>query len=81
MYAAMLRHHRSCRPAPDQQPPADTGLIAVTLAEVTRLFILITRQQWPVEHHLCWVVWRRRRQARARWLRHRTRLHREATAT
>ena len=66
---------------PDQHPPADTGLIALTVAEVKRLFILMTRQQWPLEHHLWWVVWRQRRQARARWFHHRTRLRRDHQPT
>jgi len=61
---------------PDQQPPADTGLIALTVAEIKRLFNLVTRQFQPVEHHLHWILWRRRHQARARWYHHRTRLQR-----
>lgn len=63
--------------SPDEQPPADTGLIALTVAEVKRLFNLITRRLQPVEHHLHWTWWRRRHQARARWFHHRTRLRRE----
>jgi SRSO17 transposase len=62
---------------PDQQPPADTGLIAFTVAEIKRLFNLATRQHHPQEHHLNWVIWRQRHQARARWYHYRTRLRRE----
>jgi SRSO17 transposase len=62
---------------PDQEPPADTGLIALTVAEIKRLFNLVTRRLHPVEHHLGWAWWRRRHQARARWFHHRTRLRRE----
>lgn len=62
--------------APDEQPPADPGLIALTVAEVKRLFMLVTRRLLPEAHHLHWVWWRRRHQARARWFHHRTRLRR-----
>jgi len=62
---------------PDQEPPADTGLIAFTVAEIKRLFNLVTRRLQPLKHHLHWVWRRRRQQARARWFHHRTRLNRE----
>ncbi|HEY3751145.1 MAG TPA: hypothetical protein VGL80_18300 [Pseudonocardiaceae bacterium] len=61
----------------DEQPPADPGLIALTVAEVKRLFMLVTRQQRPQAYHLHWVWWRRRHQARARWFHHRARLRRQ----
>jgi hypothetical protein len=61
---------------PDEQPPADPGLIALTVAEVKRLFMLVTRRVLPEAHHLGWIWWRRRHQARARWFHHRTRLRR-----
>jgi SRSO17 transposase len=62
---------------PDEQPPADLGLIALTVAEIKRLFTLVTRRLLPESHHLHWVWWRRRHQARARWYHHRTRLRRD----
>lgn len=62
---------------PDQQPPDDPGLIALTVAEIKRLFCLITRHLQPETHTLHWVWWRRRHQARARWFHHRTRLRRD----
>lgn len=62
---------------PDQPPPDDPGLIALTVAEIKRLFNLATRRLQPLAHHLQWIRWRRRHQARARWFHHRTRLHRE----
>jgi SRSO17 transposase len=62
---------------PDQQPPEDPGLIALTVAEIKRLFTLVTRQLAPETHHLHWVWWRRRHQARARWFHHRARLRRD----
>jgi SRSO17 transposase len=62
---------------PDEQPPEDLGLIALTVAEVKRLFLLVTRWLLPETHHLHWVWWRRRHQARARWFHHRARLRRQ----
>jgi SRSO17 transposase len=61
----------------DEQPPSDPGLIALTVAEIKRLFALITRHMWPEIHHLHWNLWRRRHQARARWFHHRARLRRQ----
>lgn len=62
---------------PHEQPPTDLGLIALTVAEIKRLFTLATRRHLPESHHLHWVWWRRRHQARARWFHHRTRLRRD----
>ncbi|MGH9565022.1 MAG: hypothetical protein ACRD4I_03460, partial [Candidatus Angelobacter sp.] len=56
------------------------GLIPLTVAEIKRLFNLATRRLQPETHHLRWVWWRRRHQARAKWFHHRTRL-RQQTAT
>lgn len=65
--------------APDQQPPEDPGLITLTIAEVKRLFVLVTRRALPEVHHLHWIWWRRRHSARARWFHHRTRLRQQTT--
>jgi SRSO17 transposase len=62
---------------PDEQPPEHPGLIPLTVAEVKRLFMLVTRRLQSAAHHLRWVWWRRRHQARAKWFHHRTRLRRE----
>lgn len=49
---------RTRAPAPilpitgDQQPPADLGLIALTVAEVKRLFLLATRRLQPETHQI-----------------------------
>jgi SRSO17 transposase len=67
--------------APDDQPPEDLGLIALTVAEIKRLFTLATRRLHTEAHHLNWLWWRRRRQARARWFHHRARLRRQAATT
>jgi SRSO17 transposase len=75
--AAQAKTHTPTAPlptTPDQQPPADPGLIALTVAEIKRLINLITRRVLPETHHLHWIWWRRRHQARARWFHHRTRL-------
>jgi SRSO17 transposase len=61
---------------PDDVPPADPGLIHLTVAEVKRLVNLATRTWHGLEHHLHWHTWRRRHQARARWFHQRTRLAR-----
>lgn len=67
--------------APDEQPPEDPGLIALTVAEIKRLFILTTRRLQPEAHHLHWIWWRRRHEARARWFHHRARLRRQIGQT
>lgn len=59
---------------PDQAPPADPGLIPLTVAEVKRLFNAATGHTPTLEHAAHWSAWRRRHQARARWFHHRTRL-------
>jgi SRSO17 transposase len=61
---------------PDTAPPADPGLIPLTVAEVKRLINLFTRSWHSITHHLRWHTWRRRHQARARWFHHRARLKR-----
>jgi SRSO17 transposase len=66
---------------PDDAPPEDPGLIALTVAEIKRLFNLATRRLLPETHHLHWTWWRRRHQAHARWHHHRTRLRRQTGQT
>jgi uncharacterized protein (DUF2384 family) len=56
-------------------------VISLTVAEIKRLFNLITRQQRPLDHHLHWTIWRQRHQARARWFHHRTQLRRKTGQT
>ncbi len=62
---------------PDQHPPRDLGLIALTVAEVKRLFNLLTHTGQDIAHHLHRVLCRQRHQSRARWYHHRTRLRRD----
>ncbi len=62
----------------DDPPPENPGLIAFTITEIKRLFLLLHRKIHDIAHHLRWSHWRRRHQARARWFHHRTRLRRAA---
>ena len=74
--AALLRRRTGTQaPAPvlpDQPPPADPGMIPLTVPETGRL---LARPPPPgsAEH---WLDWRRRHQARSRWYHQRTRLAR-----
>jgi len=62
---------------PDQRPPAEPGMIALTVPETARLLATIWHQPKPSDHDTHWRNWRRRHQARARWFHQRTRLNRE----
>ena len=60
---------------PDQPPPADSGMIPLTVPEITRLLTPPPARPGHAEH---WSNWRRRHQARARWYHQRTRLARDS---
>jgi hypothetical protein len=64
---------------PDQPPPADPGMIPLTVPEITRL--LAPPPAMPPGLAAHWATWRRRHQARSRWYHHRTRLARNPTIT
>ena len=75
--AALLRRRTSTQaraPArPDQPPPADPGMIPLTVPETGRL---LTHPPPPrAAGH--WLAWRRRHQARSAWFHQRTRLAHE----
>jgi len=75
--AADLRKTSPALPVPtraDQLPPEDPGLIAFTVPEIKRLYILFSQTLHSIAHGLRWSRWRRRHQARARWYHHRARL-------
>jgi SRSO17 transposase len=55
---------------PGQAPPADTGMIPLTTAEIARLLA----RPAPPGAAVHWLAFRRRHQARARWYHQRTRL-------
>jgi len=80
--AALLRDR--AQPAepirPDQLPPPDPGLIALTVPEIKRLLAAIART-WPPGHTASWLTWRRRHQARSRWYHKRARLIRDTPIT
>jgi SRSO17 transposase len=78
---AALLHDRTGTQAPapirpDQSPPADPGMIPLTIPEITRL--LTPASPGPPGHAEHWANWRRRHQALARWYHQRTRLARDA---
>lgn len=61
----------------DQAPPADPGLIPLTVHEVKRLLAAALHRPKPAGHDAHWLNWRRRHQARSRWFHQRARLNRE----
>jgi SRSO17 transposase len=75
--AALLRHRTgTAAPAParpDQPPPADTGMIPLTIPETGRLLA----HPPPPGAAAHWLDWRRRHQARSAWYHQRTRLARD----
>jgi SRSO17 transposase len=77
--AALLRDRTGSQaPEPlrsDQPPPADPGLIPLTVPEIKRLIVDATTPR-TLEHATHWVNWRRGHQARSRWFHKRTRLAR-----
>jgi hypothetical protein len=79
--AAQLRDRTDAQappPAsPDTQPPADPGLIPLTVREVKRLLAAALDQPRPPGHAAGWLEWRRRHQARSRWFHQRARLARD----
>jgi SRSO17 transposase len=75
--AALLRHRAGIQPPapahPDQPPPADPGMIPLTVPETGRLLA----HPPPPGSAAHWLAWRRRHQARSRWHHQRTRLARD----
>ena len=80
--AALLRDRTDTQAPPpvrpDEQAPADPGMIPLTVPEIARL--LTTRPATPGQTEY-WSNWRRRQQARARWYHQRARLARDPTIT
>ena len=75
--AALLRRRTDTQPPapahPDQAPPADPGMIPLTVPETGRLLA----HPPPPGSAAHWLAWRRRHQARSRWHHQRTRLARD----
>jgi len=62
--------------APGEPPPRDPGMIPLTVPEIKHLLADALARPRPVGHTACWLTWRRRHQARARWFHQRNRLAR-----
>jgi hypothetical protein len=78
--AAQLRERTDAQappPAgPDDRPPADPGLVPLSVREVKRLLAAALTLPKPPGHAARWLQWRRRHQARSRWFHKRARLAR-----
>lgn len=78
--AAQLKDRTNSQPPPpvrpDQPPPADPGMISLTVPEIKRLLAAALLRPHPPGHNARWLNWRRRHQARSRWFHQRTRLNR-----
>jgi SRSO17 transposase len=61
---------------PDQAPPAEPGVIPLTVPEISRLLAAALLHPNPPAHAGHWLDWRRRHQARSRWYHQRARLTR-----
>ena len=79
---ALLRDRTDTQAPPpvraDQPPPAEPGMIPLTIPEIKRLLAALTTRplrRWLVIH---WDAWTRRHQARSRWFHKRARLARDA---
>jgi SRSO17 transposase len=64
---------------PDAAPPADPGLIPLSVREIRRLLAAQLSRPQPPGHAARWLQWRRRHQARSRWFHKRARLQRNYT--
>ena len=63
---------------PDQPPPAEPGMIPLTIPEIKRLIAALTVRPLPRWLVIHWDAWTRRHQARSRWFHKRARLARDA---
>jgi SRSO17 transposase len=61
---------------PHDQPPADPGLVPLSVHEVKRLLAAALTRPEPPGHAGRWLHWRRRHQAQSRWFHKRARLAR-----
>jgi SRSO17 transposase len=78
--AAQLRSRTGAHAPPparaSDRPPADPGLIPLTVREIKRLLAAALWHPEPPGHAARWLEWRRRHQARSRWFHQRARLAR-----
>jgi SRSO17 transposase len=79
--AAQLRERTDTQAAPPARPgddpPADPGLIPLSVREIRRLLAAELTRPKPPGHAARWLQWRRRHQARSRWFHQRARLARD----
>ena len=79
---ALLRDRTDTQAPPpvraDQPPPAEPGMIPLTIPEIKRLLAALTTRPLPRWLIIHWDAWTRRHQARSRWFHQRTRLARDA---
>jgi SRSO17 transposase len=66
---------------PDQPPPAEPGMIPLTIPEIKRLLAALTTRPLPRWLVIHWDTWTRRHQARSRWFHKRARLTRDTEIT
>ncbi len=80
--AALIRDRTDTQVAPpvrpDQPPPAEPGMIPLTIPEIRRLLAAALLRLYPPAHAGHWLDWRRRHQARSRWFHQRARLAKDA---
>ena len=78
--AAQLRDRTDAQAPPPagrtDRPPADPGLVPLSVREIKRLLAAALRRPEPPGHAARWLHWRRRHQARSRWFHKRARLAR-----
>jgi SRSO17 transposase len=83
--AALLRDRTDTQAPPphrpDQPPPAQPGMIPLTVPEIRRLLAAALLRLHPLAHAGRWLNWRRRHQARSRWFHQRARLAKDAEIT
>jgi SRSO17 transposase len=79
--AAQLRNRTDTQappPAtPHDAPPADPGLIPLTVRDIRRLLAGALNRPKPPGHTARWLQWRRHHQARSRWFHKHARLERD----
>jgi SRSO17 transposase len=79
--AALLRDRTDTQAPPpvrpDQLPPAEPGMIPLTIPEIKRLLTALTTRSLPRWLVIHWDAWTRRHQARSRWFHERARLARD----
>jgi SRSO17 transposase len=80
--AALLKDRTDTQAPPpvraDQPPPAEPGMIPLTIPEIKRLLAALTTPPLPRWLVIHWDAWTRRHQARSRWFHKRARLARDA---